>query len=459
MSSHPRLLLISHDLGGGVERHVRDLQALLGPSADVDLLHPHDASTLVLEAAGAGPAWWRFHDWDDVVAALAARGYDRLGIHHVHGFAPVILELPSRLGLPYDLTIHDFYPYCPIHSLSTPEGGYCGEPDTEGCARCVRGRPHPWGLEIGAWRERMHRFLAGAARVIVPSRFVAARLAHHFPDLRYHVRPHPPRQEWLEPVQARVKVGLLGGLAAVKGLATVLASARLARDTGQPLAFCVLGYPERAIPTWPELPVQVRGEYRDADLPELLALERCDVLWFPGRIPETYSYTLDVALASGLPIVASDLGAVAERLRDADTGALLPAEASPGRWNEALLAAGARAREALAVMRGVEVRREYLDWFMAPVTGAARDVAPPLVLPGSLEILAQAPDAASAPLSLGTLYEHGVECGHRESRLALRRRLDEADRDYAVLASHGQRAGMRWYEILEQAEDLSLIHI
>ena len=453
MSSHPRLLLISHDLGGGVERHVRDLQALLGPSADVDLLHPHDASTLVLEAAGAGPAWWRFHDWDDVVAALAARGYDRLGIHHVHGFAPVILELPSRLGLPYDLTIHDFYPYCPIHSLSTPEGGYCGEPDTEGCARCVRGRPHPWGLEIGAWRERMHRFLAGAARVIVPSRFVAARLAHHFPDLRYHVRPHPPRQEWLEPVQARVKVGLLGGLAAVKGLATVLASARLARDTGQPLAFCVLGYPERAIPTWPELPLQVRGEYRDADLPELLALERCDVLWFPGRIPETYSYTLDVALASGLPIVASDLGAVAERLRDADRGALLPAEASPGRWNEALLAAGARAREALAVMRGAEVRREYLDWFMAPVTGAARDVAPPLVLPGSLEILAQAPDATSAPLSLGTLYEHGVECGHRESRLALRRRLDEADRDYAVLASHGQRAGMRWYEILEQAED------
>ncbi|MBK6280890.1 MAG: hypothetical protein IPF57_23520 [Gammaproteobacteria bacterium] len=70
MSSHPRLLLISHDLGGGVERHVRDLQALLGPSADVDLLHPHDASTLVLEAAGAGPAWWRFHDWDDVSPRL-----------------------------------------------------------------------------------------------------------------------------------------------------------------------------------------------------------------------------------------------------------------------------------------------------------------------------------------------------------------------------------------------------
>ncbi len=119
---------------------------------------------------------------------------------------------------------------------------------------------------------------------------------------------------------ARVKVGLLGGLAAVKGLATVLASARLARGLEQPLAYCVLGYPSSAIPTWPELPIQVRGEYRDADLPDLLALERFDVLWFPGRIPETYSYTLDVALASGLPVVASDLGAVAERLRDEGSG-------------------------------------------------------------------------------------------------------------------------------------------
>ena len=378
MSPRPRLLLISHDMGGGVERHVRDLQALLGACADVDLLHAHGPATVVMEEAGAEPAWWRFADWEDVVAALAGRAYDRLCIHHVHGFAPAILALPARLGLPYDLTIHDFYPYCPIHSLSTPEGDYCGEPDAEGCARCVHGRPHPWGLGIAEWRERMHGFLAGAERVIVPSQFVAGRLARHFPDVPCAVQPHPPRHEWLEPAPPRCKVGLLGGLAPVKGLATVLASARLAQDAGQPLAFCVLGYPASAVPTWPELPIQVRGEYRDADLPALLALERCDVLWFPGRIPETYSYTLDVALASGLPIVASDLGAVAERLRDAGRGALLSADAPPGRWNEALLAAGASAHATPVVMRGAEARREYLDWFMAPVTVAARDGAPPV---------------------------------------------------------------------------------
>ena len=36
--------------------------------------------------------------------------------------------------------------------------------------------------------------------------------------------------------------------------------------------------------------------------------ERPDVLWFPAQWPETWTYTLSVALATGLPIVASDSG-------------------------------------------------------------------------------------------------------------------------------------------------------
>ena len=90
------------------------------------------------------------------------------------------------------------------------------------------------------------------------------------------------------------------------------------------------------------------------------SLERCDVLWFPGRIPETYSYTLDVALASGLPIVASDLGAVAERLRAAGRGTLLPADAPAARWNEALLAAARAGGTAPADGDAPARRREYL---------------------------------------------------------------------------------------------------
>ena len=66
-------------------------------------------------------------------------------------------------------------------------------------------------------------------------------------------------------------------------------------------------------------------------------------MWFPDQVPETYSYTLSVALASGLPIVASALGALPERLAQHPRAATVPWNAAPADWNAALLgAAGER---------------------------------------------------------------------------------------------------------------------
>ena len=39
-----------------------------------------------------------------------------------------------------------------------------------------------------------------------------------------------------------------------------------------------------------------------------------DLVWFPAQVPESYSYTLSAALRAGLPVVAPNLGAFAERL-------------------------------------------------------------------------------------------------------------------------------------------------
>jgi hypothetical protein len=61
-------------------------------------------------------------------------------------------------------------------------------------------------------------------------------------------------------------------------------------------------------------------------------------------VPETWSYTLSVALASGLPIVASALGAFPERLAGRANARLLPFDASASEWNDALLAASREPR-------------------------------------------------------------------------------------------------------------------
>lgn len=340
-SPRPRLAFVSHGWGGGVRRHMQDLAALVADRAEV--LH--------LEPAGSGHvrlSWWRAgesfdarfalpEELDALVATLRAAGVMRLHFHHVHGMPQTILALPDALGVPYDCTLHDYYAICPQYHLADAKGRYCGEPDASGCAACLAKRPAQWGLDIGAWRALFAPFLARAARVIAPSEDVAARTRRYFPSLSIAVWPHP------EPAIARapaiVRVVLLGNLSPEKGLDVVAACARDARRRDLPLAFRVLGATAKPLPQWPEAPLSVHGSYDDAQLVALLAAERADVLFFPAQVPETYSYTLTVALASGIPIVASAVGAFPERLAGRPNVMTLPLDAPPLAWNDALLAA------------------------------------------------------------------------------------------------------------------------
>jgi hypothetical protein len=101
-------------------------------------------------------------------------------------------------------------------------------------------------------------------------------------------------------------------LAAQKGAPAVIALA----ETADPATFAVqlIGYPEHPLPERAAARIAVTGEYREADLPALIATARPHVVWFPAQWPETYSYTLSAAIEAGLPIVASRIGAFAERL-------------------------------------------------------------------------------------------------------------------------------------------------
>jgi glycosyltransferase involved in cell wall biosynthesis len=86
--------------------------------------------------------------------------------------------------------------------------------------------------------------------------------------------------------------------------------------------------------------LSIHGQYEENDLVRLVAAERPDVIWFPAQVPETYAYTLTVALAAGVPIVASALGAFPERLAGHSRSFLVAWDASPAEWNDALLKAG-----------------------------------------------------------------------------------------------------------------------
>jgi len=345
----PLVVFIAHGWGGGIRRHMNDLALLIRERCEVISLEPAADDTVRLYWPRAGEEFAAYFklpgDLSELARVLQMLGVARLHYHHVHLLPRAILDLPAAAALPYDCTLHDYYPICPQYHLVTADGRYCGEPAAAGCNACITQRPNRWGLDITAWRAAFADFLRDADRVIAPSADVAKRIHRYLPARAISVWPHPEMP--IAPASRVARVVVLGNLSPEKGLRVVAACAQEAKRHGLPLVFRVLGSTTEAVPQAPEVPLSLAGQYDDAQLPQLIAAEKPDVLFFPAQVPETYSYTLSVALASGLPIVASSLGALGERLAAHKHSIAVRWNALPAEWNAALLeAAGLDAADA-----------------------------------------------------------------------------------------------------------------
>ena len=115
-----------------------------------------------------------------------------------------------------------------------------------------------------------------------------------FPTSPIDVWPHPEGRG--RAAAAHRARGILGNLSPEKGLHVVAACARDARERGLPLTFRVLGSTTEPIAQAPDAPLTIYGQYVDSELPQLIAAEKPDVLLFAAQVPETYAYTLSVAL-------------------------------------------------------------------------------------------------------------------------------------------------------------------
>ncbi|HVE51148.1 MAG TPA: glycosyltransferase [Casimicrobiaceae bacterium] len=428
-SPSPALVFVVHGWGGGIRRHVDDLAAIVASHANVLLLEPAGGDVVRLRQHGSDRA---LHftlplDIPLLAATFAWLRVARLHFHHVHGMPRSILDVPHASRLPYDVTLHDYVAICPQHHLVTASGGYCGEPAEPGCAACIAGRPNAWGLDIVAWRALFAEFLRAASRVIAPSRDVAERIKRYVPDVPIDVWPHAELPIEMPTLH---RVATLGMLSREKGRDVVVACAEDAQRRKLPLTFRVLGAVSSALPPLPPHRLSISGEYVEAELPRLIASEHVDVLWFPAQVPETFAYTLSVALATGLPIVASNLGALPERTAGHPHTRLVAWNSTPATWNAALLDA-APLRLAVATRARTVDPVEYRERYLSPI---ARSIA--------LEPAAHRPALEArhlnAPLSqresempLAELLDAGVHRGNAEAKAELVRRVARADVDFA----------------------------
>jgi glycosyltransferase involved in cell wall biosynthesis len=368
---------------GGEERAVEDLMWLvrehLGERAE---LLERDSAGLGRARAAAGllrgglaPA--------DVAGAVRLSG---ARVVHAHNLQPALgwraLAAARAAGARVVLHLHQYRLVCAIGVCFT-RGAECtrchGRDTLPGVRMNCRGsvpEALAYGTSLALWQRRV---VEQADAVIVPSAFARERLRQLGAPLRWE-RVHvlapplrvPPARAGLDgfkgsdrPAGASARVGsyalVVARLAPEKGVDVAIDACRMA---GVPLVVAGDG-PERAALARRAGDGEVRFVGRVDD--EQLAALRADaaIALAPSRSAETFGLAVAEAMAAGLPVAASRVGALGELL---DERALV----APG---DARALAGAIAR--LAGDRAAGERgRERVRALCAPevVAGALADV-------------------------------------------------------------------------------------
>lgn len=358
-------LIVGHNRGGGAERHIQeDAKRLIGQGKGVFFLRPqrgrpshvrfgHPACRQLLNQP-----IYRLADTAAITQALRELRITCIHSHGLVDFTPDatnhLLSITGKLGVPLQVDIHDYKVICPRINLADRSGRYCGEPGEQQCDNCLASEGSDFGARsIRDWRHMHRRKLRHAEKIWVPDADVAERLSRYFPDVCFSVVPHESltrdsitlRTPHLEAAE-RLRIAAIGAIGRIKGYDVLLACARDAAKRRLPIDYSVLGYSmnDRLLE---QAGVHVTGRYLEEEAAQKLDALALHAVWLPSTWPETYSYTLSLALKGGYPVFAFDLGAIARRLRElGQTDKLWPIELvdSPSRINDLLLAFAARHR-------------------------------------------------------------------------------------------------------------------
>jgi GT2 family glycosyltransferase/glycosyltransferase involved in cell wall biosynthesis len=409
----PTILAVQHAYDGGIGQYVRALAAQCQGVANLLLLRatmhgegvrlgapavrhhpelliprrepPHSADT---EAADEAAPTAEAGLLADVLALLRPLRVARVHVQHWVNLRLDLRALIGALGVPFDLTIHDWFTICPrINLLPVADGPSCGEPAPAVCDRCIQARDDTAAHDIIGWRAEQAWLPRLADRVLCATQDSIDRLARHGLADRAVLAPLeampaviPPRPR-MRPQQrhgaAPLRIAVLGVLADHKGARAVTTFAELA-PVGR-FAITLIGKSERAIPAEAQHCLVETGSYEPSALPDLIARVDPDVIWFPASWPETWSYTLTAGILSGRPIVASDIGAFRQRLGGHPRARLVDPQALPETWMEALIAAAAVEPRAAA---GAEPRAVAGAETRAEVARSRRAASPPVLRPG-----------------------------------------------------------------------------
>ncbi len=402
LDAKPVVLHVLHGWGGGAERWVRDIAA-----ADTAAHH------LVLIARGRFASrrhgeWLELHDgalkgpplrrwplprpiadtalgdaaWRELFATVLREAcVDAIVVSSLIGHSLDAL----RSGLPTVAIVHDHYPLWPVLHRDFGDASLAFDAAQREADLAASGKDGEFANRDAAHWLRLRDATVAALReanamLVAPTRSALAnhlRLAPELAALRSAVIPHG-LAAWpagapapvAPPARERLRLLVPGRIRRGKGAELLRAALPALRQHAE---LVLLGAGNDAHDLFGESGLHIVLDYQRDDLPGLLARLRPDAALLLPTVAETFSYMLSELRSLALPVVATRVGALAERVADGTDGFLVEPQV------EAIVARV----EALARDRGAldRVRSHLAATAATTTTQAAQRYATLLGLP------------------------------------------------------------------------------
>ncbi len=378
LDARPVLLHVLHGWGGGAERWVRDFASAFDGACHLALIsrgsfarRRHGEWLELHDGALSGPPLMRIALPMPIAdTALADGAYRDLVAGIVRDWCIDAVVVSSLIGhsldvlatrLPTFAVIHDHYPLWPtLHRDFGDAKLRFDDAQRAHDLAALGGDAEFSNRDPKHWRTLRDATVAAlrsaGAMLIAPSRSALAnhlRLAPELGELPQQVIAHglAPWRDLTRatpPPHRRPRLLVPGRVRRGKG-AELLAAALDALREHADLYLIGAGSDARAM--FGERNVHIVLEYKRDELPVLVARIAPDAALLLPTVAETFSYTLSELRSLGVPVIATRVGALGERIRDGIDGFLLEPDAA---------SATARIAELLADRAALERVRDSL---------------------------------------------------------------------------------------------------
>ena len=335
---------------GGTQFHVADLVEYQRDSYNVYVLARDGAYLRLTEYTddekkqfdfyvGEAPIYNVYYDpTHEKIYELILRSFaiELVHVHHTMWMPLNIYDAADKMGIPIIVSLHDYYYVCPQLVMLRPNGELCTQETCRtDCQECLKQKkimePEKY---IEKWHLKHKEALDKCQKIIFPSQYAKRVVLDFYPTIenRTMVIEHgiklPEDTEVGDPHKQhpKLKIAFIGGISDIKG--GKLINQVIRQDDSHFEWYIMGGIASEDLINLKKDNLTKTGWYKKNEIYQLLRDYEIDIVCIWSIVAETFCYTLSEALSVGIPVIATHVGALGDRVEALKCGWLIDRNAS-----------------------------------------------------------------------------------------------------------------------------------